>query len=264
MILDVFEFETAAAPDAGGGGVEAAAVEPEAGAAAEASPDGAAAAPIPAEPAVDVVELQAQLEYQQQQLAQYGEAFQRLQPAGQTAGQDGPPDYDPFDPESVKAYMRWNNEQQLNAMREMLSPLSQTFEQQQAQQDLAAREEYANDLLDGEVSRNGEFVPGDTDEQRSANTQARELTDLIAANLYPQFAQRMGGGARAAEFAVEKAASQVRAMLKAAGQASVTQHQNHLATLAGATGEPNGVGGAATEQPVVKIGSRVVDRYAAA
>jgi hypothetical protein len=57
----------------------------------------------------------------------------------------------------------------------------------------------------------------------------------------------------------------VRGLLRAVGSSAQAVQANQLATLAGQNGEVGGTGAVgAVSRPVVKIGERVTDRYAAA
>lgn len=265
----VFDFDPDdglgdAAADVGAAAAPSPDHEAPAGEAGESLPSGDAteAAAQPSEPAFDPREIQAEIEFLRGQNQQLAQLVQGYPPSSATeAGADASPTLDPF----ADDYS-----QQLAALiqqtvAQAVQPLSATFQQQQQAAAQAESEQRVQDVIADDVARNGEFVTGDTDEQKAADRQARQLVRTLAEQSFPEYAARYGAGDRAAAFAIEKAAAQVRSLLAAAGQTAVARHQNHLGTLAGAPGEVPGVGGAAaTEQPVVKIGSRVVDRYAAA
>jgi hypothetical protein len=226
----------------------------------------AVAEPTPAEPTLDPLELQAELEHTRSQLTELysileqnvgqGTVAQQAQQA-QAQGIDVTDDYGNLDPAKFAAYQQARDQALLGQIGQMLQPLQQTFAQQQEAAFVAEGEQRLQDILADDVSRNGEFA---SDPQ--ADAQARELVSTLAAQNSPDLAQRFGNGSRAAGIAMVQAAEQVRGLLRSVGGSAVTQTQNQLATLANQHGEP-GAGGAGVEAPVIRLGETSASRFAA-
>ena len=89
---------------------------------------------------------------------------------------------------------------------------------------LSEAEERAMDILTDLASSGGEFD--------------KDLARIRADHLLPQMQQRYGNGPKAAEAALEAAASEQRAYEQKMYEQAVSRHTNHLATLSGAPGEP--------------------------
>lgn len=144
-------------------------------------------------------------------------------------GPGDPPELDPFDPESVKAYQDWREEQLLGRISELVSPLS---ERAQAE----ARAEQTNLLRDAAhdvEQRKGEFI-GD----EKAISFARDQMLAAAFTLFPDFAQRYGMTDRASDLALEAAHQQVKSYQDSIVSAGVERYKNELSTLSGAPNDP--------------------------
>lgn len=223
----------------------------------------------PAEaPQLDPLELQAELEHMRSQNEELYSILQQFtqQQSGTTQqqvaqaqqqGVDITDEYGNLDPAKFAAYQQDRDSQLLAQVGQMLSPLTQTFEQQREESVINEGMQRLNDILADDISRNGEFAT-DAD----ADSKAREMVSTIAANLFPELAQRYGNGPRTAEMAMTRAAAEVRGLLRSVGGAAVSQTQNQLATLAGAHGEP-GAHGAGVEAPVIRVGDTSAARFAA-
>ncbi len=243
----------AAAVEAGSDGGEAgAAPSPEPvsstapGGEGEAAPSAAATAAAPTwtpdDPAFrDAVAQEAEALIQ----GRFGGLMQLEQQLAQLGGQPEPsqtpglPEFDPLDPDSVTAWQDAREQRLLAQIDQRLQMLGQPLMEQQAQQAQQEGEQRLQDIIGDDVARNGEFA-SDPD----ADRQARDLVRVLAEQQFPTLAERYGQTPRAAEMAISQAAQQVRGLLRTVGQAEVTRHQHHTATLAGAVAEP-GAGGAA-------------------
>jgi hypothetical protein len=113
-------------------------------------------------------------------------------------------------------------------------PMSQAFQQAQAQAEQERTASNVDDMVGEEIARNGDLPDG-----------AREFVTLRAQQLLDPIVQQIGNTQRAHELAIERAAREIRGMLSGAGTAAVTQHENRLGTLAEAHAEPSGTNGAA-------------------
>lgn len=250
----LYDHETAEAADplAAGAGAGDATTGDTAGAAAaepqaSAEPGGDTQAVAPATPDLgfDPREVLAELEHtraQNQLLLEQIQGRQTVPDAGAGDG-NGAVSLDPFDDSFGSNLQKLIQESIAGAVQ----PLTGRFEQQDAAAIDAEGQQRITDMIADDASRNGEFVPGD----EQAEQQSRELVRTIAESLFPAFADRYGVGARAAEFAIEKAAGQVRGLLKANADAAVARHTNHTATLAGARSEPGGAGAGTFQSPTV-------------
>jgi hypothetical protein len=251
--------EPASPGEAVAGGEAALAASDAAGAAVGVEPvDPAAPAPPPADPQVDVRELQAQLEYVSDQ---YNGLVQYLQSQGATraeaeAGATAQTGLDPaalvdeygnLDPAAFAAFLAQRDERLFGAIDQRLQRIDQRESAREEATVIAEGEQRLNDILADDIARNGEFAA-----DPEADKQARSLVRTLAEQAFPEVAQRYGMTPRAAEIAMSRAADQVRGLLKAAGAAAVTQNANHLATLAGARSEP-GVGGGSGVQTISDV-----------
>lgn len=223
-----------------------------------------AAPAAPEAPALDPLELQAELDHMRSQytdLVSYLEQAQGQQQAPQAAAAASSPDffdeYGNFDPAKFAIWQEQRDSGLLSKVGEMFTPLQQTFAQQQESAVIAEGEQRLADILADDISRNGEFA---SDEQ--ADAKARELVATLASQMFPDLAERYGPTPKTAEIAMTRAATEVRSLLRSVGGAAVSQNQNQLATLAGAHGEP-GVHGAGVEAPVIRIGDTSASRFAA-
>ena len=111
------------------------------------------------------------------------------------------------------------------AFEEHLGPIK---EWQQGQM-LGEAEERALDIIEDDVSRNGEFMLGE---------KAFEGIRALANVFMSEESQRYGYGPKAAESALARAASEWRAYEKELAQKAIEQHMNQLTNLAGAGREP--------------------------
>lgn len=158
------------------------------------------------------------------------QALEQPAPAPAADPGDGPPTYDPFDPASVAAYNKWNNDQLLAQIDQRLQPLVGAHQQEaeQRQQDLL--KDAAHDI---EV-KNGEFV------NDSSRSQMLDQARQIFAELSPRY----GATDRTAELALQRAYEKVSTYEKQIGEAYYERKTNELKTLAGARTEPAVRGGA--------------------
>jgi hypothetical protein len=166
-------------------------------------------------------------------LSQIAQQYQQPAVQQQPLEEGRPPEYDPFDPQSVAAYNEWERQQTLTAIQEMISPLA-TRAQQEAEQ------EQASLLKDAAVdveTRKGEFL-GD----EPSRSFAREQMLAAARDALPELAQRYGMTDRAAELALEQGYQQVKAYQDAIAKAAIERHTNEISTLAGAPQDPAGGG----------------------
>ena len=239
--------------------------QPEAEAPENAVEENAAEVAAPAEPTLDPLELQAEIDHMRSQNEElYGIIQQALSGQQQPQqGQQAAPDYSQlvdeygnFNAQAFAELQRTNNEALLGQIAGMFTPIQQTFAQQQESSVIAEGEARLNDILADDVSRNGEFAS-----DPEADAQARELVSTLASQMFPDIADRYGSNPKAAEIAMTRAATQVRGLLRSVGGAAVTQNQNTLATLAGAHGEP-GAHGAGVEAPVIRMGDTSAARFA--
>lgn len=262
-----------------GGGGDIAPSEPVAPVAAE--PVAPAVEPTPAAAPIDYDDprLQDLIQAQASQIAQQTieQAMQRTQ-TQQPQTQPGfdtsqlLDEYGNVNPAALAQFMQHNQQMTLQAVQEMFTPLASQMQAQQEAETIASGEARLEDILADDIARNGDFVraAGNTPElvaqAQQADQAARQLVRTTADQLFPEIAQRYGATPRAAEIAMSRAADQVRSLLRAAGQAAQAAQANQLATLAGQNGEVGsaGTGAGAVSRPVVKIGERVVDRYAGA
>lgn len=229
-----------------------------------------AQAPAAEAPALDPLELQAELEHVRsqnnelygllQQIATQSPDGQFAQQAQQQTGLDVnslTDEYGNLDPAKFAAYQTQRDQSLIAQIGQMFQPLQQTFAQQQEQAVIAEGEQRLQDIIQSDIAQNGEFASNP-----EADAQARDLVTTLASQMFPDVAQRYGSTPQAAEIAMTRAAAQVRSLLRSVGGAAVEQTQNQLATLAGAKGEP-GAHGAGVEAPVIRIGETSAARFAA-
>lgn len=127
-----------------------------------------------------------------------------------------------------------------------LAPIEQTHQREL----LDEAEERAMDILHDLSTRDGEFD--------------KDLARARADRLLPQFQAKYGNTPQAAQAALEAAAQQQREWEAQFGQRAVAQHTNHIATLAGAPGEPGSTIVSGVQQrtmPNYREGGRVTDRF---
>jgi hypothetical protein len=172
------------------------------------------------------------------------------------------PELDPYDPESVVRYIEardaLRDAQFQAALDQRFQPIASTLEATQEQQIMERGEQRAQDMIQDNISRNGEF---------SAGQESVTLTRQLAETLMPAAVERYGEHPRAAEAAIEQAANIVRQIEKAAGEAAVAKHTNRTATLAGAPSEPPQSGVAAAtpgQQSRLLSNDDIVNRWASA
>jgi len=281
-MLDLFGPHFEAGFDAGAGGGTGV-VEPAAAAAEPVAPSAAEpvapVAPEPVAPAAidyddprlnDLIQTQA-AQIAQQQLEQLVQRAQAQQP--QQQGFDASQlldEYGNVNAAALAELIQQANNETRRAMEAIVSPLAQQMAAAQEAEVVASGEARLEDILADDISRNGDFVraAGNTPEQvaqaQAADAQARQMVRTLADQMFPEIASRYGATPRAAEIAMTRAADQVRGLLRTVGSSAQAQQANQLATLAGQNGEVGGTGTAALSRPVVKIGERVTDRYAAA
>lgn len=111
------------------------------------------------------------------------------------------------------------------AVQESIAPIQ---EWQQSQM-LGEAEERALDIIEDDVSRNGEFMLGE---------KAFEGIRALANVYMPEESQRHGYGPKAAESALARAAAEWRAYEQELTKKAIEQHMNQLTNLAGAGREP--------------------------
>jgi hypothetical protein len=139
------------------------------------------------------------------------------------------PELDPFDPESVKAYQDWRDEQILGRIEQMVSPLAERAHAQAEQE----RTEILKDAVHDTEQRLGEFLGDD-----QARQQAQAQMTARARELFPEAAARYGNTDRAANYALEKAHAETKAYQDAVASAAVERYKNQLTQIGGAPAEP--------------------------
>jgi hypothetical protein len=277
-MLDIFGPHFEAVIDAPAAGGEAVAAEPVAPVTAEPVAPAVEPAPVPAidydDPRLhDLIQTQAS-QMAQQTLEDLVQRAQSQQAQQQQPGFDVSQlldEYGNVNATALASMIQQSNQQTLTAVQQMFSPLAQQMQAQQEAEVVASGEARLEDILADDISRNGDFVraAGNAPEQvaqaQAADVQARQMVRTMADQMFPEIAQRYGATPRAAEIAMTRAADQVRGLLRAVGSSAQAVQANQLATLAGQNGEVGGTGAVgAVSRPVVKIGERVTDRYAAA
>ena len=184
-------------------------------------------APEPAEPAWagpsqdEWGSVMGYIQQQQQQAEQYA---QQQYEAQQAQGQQAPPIDFFADDASQQVYGLVQQ-----AVQQSIAPLMEW----KYGQDLGEAHNRAIDIIDDEVSRNGEFMLG---EKAYANVEALANTYL------PEESQRHGYGPKAAEAALARAAADWRTYESELQQKAIEQYKNQLTSLSGA---PRDVYGAA-------------------
>lgn len=251
-MLDLYENEVAV--DGGEGGApEPAATEPVQGDPGDEHVEPAA----PAAPEFDPDAFQADTIAQVQALLEnYQQPSQQIPGAtpGSMSGQFDWGQIDPYGEDFGSQLGNGIRAEIHDALQSAFTPLAQSIEQDQQERILAQGEENIKDMIADERARNGDY--GVNDEANSiAEQMIRERIDLLT----PHYVNRYGQHPRAVEAAAEHAAKDVRALIKAASQAGATQQANHVATLAGAQGEPATSGAAAVVQG---DSNKYPDRYA--
>lgn len=226
-------------------------------------------------PQVDVAELQGELEYLRNQNAEIVNYLrsQGVAPAQAQAAANQETGFDPaslvdeygnLDPGAFAQFLAQRDERLLGAIDQRFQSISAPLAAREEAETIAEGEQRLTDILADDISRNGEFVAGVTEEAKAADKQARELVRTLANQAFPEVAQRYGMTPRAAEVAMTNAATQVRGLLKAAGLSAVAVTANHNATLAGASREAgSGAAGLATTPDGIQRPGAIASRYAA-
>lgn len=235
MGFDVFELEVSegATGDIGGAAAETAAVET---APVEESAAETAAVETPANPldGVDIDAVRALAEIAPNLLQAFNQRGEQAQPV---VAQEGPPELDMFDADSVRNFMAWERQQTLDAIKGMVDPIAEhTAVQQQAEQN-ALLKDAAHDV----EQKNGEFI-GDKEAVEFSRTQML----AVARDLFPEVAQRYGMTDRAGDIALERAHGIVKGWQDSVAKHAVEQHVNRNTRLAEQHVEP-GAGGSAIE-----------------
>ena len=167
------------------------------------------------------------------QLAQY--LNQQAQPE---PTDEGYPQIDPFSDEfgpQIAQYVQ-------QAVQQAIAPVTDW----QYQQQLSEAEERALDIIEDDVSRNGEFMLGE---------KAFEGVRALANVYFQDEAQRYGNTPKAAEAAIQRASATWREYEKELAAKAVEQHSNQLSTLGTARREP-GIAGPAGQ---IAQGSRTIE-----
>lgn len=260
-------------------------------------PDGGAPAPVadpvvdpaaadagavvePADPGIDPVELANRyeaLQYRQQQLEQF---------LGQLAGVDpqqaqqygiptpGQPSYelDPFSDEFGQQ-MQQRDQHLLAQIQQMIQPIAGSFQQLQQQAAMQAQaesdavgEQSLQDMLAGDIARNGEFHPV-PEVDREIRDEVRQRAD----RLYMEMASGYGGhdfvlqagiGRRLAEQAMTQAAQQTRDKYRRITSTAVQTEDNRRATLYGVPNEPGSGAAGVPGTPRFNSPSEATEYYA--
>ena len=162
---------------------------------------------------------------------EWGQVTQTLGYLADLAQQSQAPQEQELDPRYAALGDPFNDQfgptlaQELSAIRQ---EMAQYRDFQQSQQ-LGEAEERALDIIEDDVSRNGEFMLGE---------KAFEGIRALANVFMSEESQRYGYGPKAAESALARAASEWRAYEKELAQKAIEQHMNQLTNLAGAGREP--------------------------
>lgn len=123
-------------------------------------------------------------------------------------------------------------------------------EQFQREVSMEEANERAMDILGDLATRDGDFD--------------KQVARLRAEELLPKFQQQYGNTPQAAEAALAAGAHQQREYEQAMRDKYVAEHTNHIATLAGAPGEPGSTFTTGVQQrtmPDYTQGGRVTDRF---
>lgn len=123
-------------------------------------------------------------------------------------------------------------------------------EQFQREVSMEEANERAMDILGDLASRDGDFN--------------KQIARLRAEELLPKFQQQYGNTPQAAEAALAAGAHQQREYEAEERKRYVDEHTNHIATLAGAPGDPGSTFVQGTQQrtmPNYREGGRVTDRF---
>lgn len=196
--------------------------------------------PAPAAPATFTQdELEQELEARMAPLMQYMPLMEALMEAANNPGALGAPAA-PGAPEGLEIDFLADNageqlqqlfanerNQTLQAMQQILgqalAPITGRFEAEA----LGEGDQRALDIISDDIVQHGEIL----DESKQL---ARQLSEVM----FGEYANRYGATPRAAEAALRKATSTVRAIEQAAGQAAVERYKNQLAELGGAPQVP--------------------------
>lgn len=162
-----------------------------------------------------------------------------------------------FLPQAFAEFQTARDEQIASRFDKALEQITAPLQAREMQETAAEGEARIKDMIADDVSRHGEFPKDPETGKSSAEALIRPLADA----LFPSIASQYGNSARSAELAVGRAASIVRALVKEAQTAGVTEHVNRNARLAGVPAEPApGASGVVTfpegPQPVGSIAER--------
>ena len=161
-------------------------------------------------------------------------------------------EWDPFDPDSMRAMLEQRDQQLLAQIGQLFQPIAERHQGEI----IGEAEQRAHDILTDIATRQGEFDGGN-----DSLTLARHIAD----SFMPDLTARYGPGPRAAEAALEQAYSYVRGIEQTVATKAVEQYKNQLGTLGGATGEPGSTGAAGvTVAPQVKGDETDLARHFAA
>lgn len=163
------------------------------------------------------------------EIAQYLRGIDQTEPQAQQAEEFQLPTVDPYADDFAEQLAARDAAlvQQITAqMQQALAPLYQA--QQGAA--LSEAEERALDILEDAFSREGDVAEKET---------AIEMARAVANVYFQEEAERFGFGPKAAERALERAATAIQARDKAVAEAAVERYKNQLAGLAGAPTEPS-------------------------
>lgn len=136
--------------------------------------------------------------------------------------------------------LQHNQQQTLEAVKEMLSP----FQQQSEQTEAAERDTLLRSTISDVAGRDGGLAGGDTAISR--------VMAAVRNTHFPELARRYGQTDRAAELAIDKALREEREYQKQIREAGLEQHTERVGALAAIHGEP----GAGAGSGVVTIGDK--------
>jgi hypothetical protein len=142
-------------------------------------------------------------------------------------------EYGNLDPNALVQLLTTQQQQMLQQFDQRLQQIQAPLAARAAQEANAEGNQRLQDILADDIARNGEFSA-----DKDADAKARGLVRTLAEQAFPEVAQRYGVTPRAAELAMTRAAAQVREVLAADRQASLSTEQNRIAALAGVRPEP--------------------------
>jgi hypothetical protein len=182
-----------------------------------------AAEPVaPAEPEIEY----AQVPVDQWEQTQQTLAFLAQQEQQRLAQQQGAPEI-PDQYEDPQGYAEWLG----RFIDERNAPIRQQYDTLAQQEDEAR----LMDIVADEQAQNGEFLLQGGEGPDAPPISSPELARVWASRYVPEATQRFGNNdVKVAEYAIQKAAADVRAFEAALGRAWMEREQNHLRGLAGA------------------------------